>query len=91
LGVASVYPAGAVVQESGKQAGDTKPGGSASSRCSTCERDGEWCYDTSPVIDADGALLGRTRMAHITDYPDIHEQDYYTLATLDYVITGGAG
>jgi N-carbamoylputrescine amidase len=42
------------------------------------ERDGERCYDTSPVIDADGALLGRTRMIHITDYPDFHEQDYYT-------------
>jgi beta-ureidopropionase len=42
------------------------------------ERAGEHCYDTSPVIDADGALLGRTRMVHITDYPDFHEQDYYT-------------
>jgi beta-ureidopropionase len=42
------------------------------------ERDGDRCYDTSPVIDADGALLGRTRMVHITDYPDFHEQDYYT-------------
>ncbi|HEX4592596.1 MAG TPA: nitrilase-related carbon-nitrogen hydrolase [Gemmataceae bacterium] len=37
----------------------------------------ERCYDTSPVIDADGSLLGRTRMAHITDYPGFHEQDYY--------------
>jgi beta-ureidopropionase len=42
------------------------------------ERDGERCYDTSPVIDADGCLLGRTRMIHITDYPSFHEQDYYT-------------
>jgi beta-ureidopropionase len=42
------------------------------------ERDGDCCYDTSPVIDADGALLGRTRMIHITDYTDFHEQDYYT-------------
>ena len=41
------------------------------------ERDGERCYDCSPVIDADGALLGRTRMAHITDYPCFHEQGYY--------------
>jgi N-carbamoylputrescine amidase len=41
------------------------------------ERDGERCYDTSPVIDADGTLLGRTRMVHITDYPGFHEQDYY--------------
>jgi beta-ureidopropionase len=42
------------------------------------ERDGERCYDTSPVIDADGSLLGRTRMVHITDYPGFHEQGYYT-------------
>ena len=42
------------------------------------ERDGERAYDTSPVIDADGALLGRTRMIHITDYPCFHEQGYYT-------------
>ena len=42
------------------------------------ERDGELTYDSSPVIDADGTLLGRTRMVHITDYPCFHEQDYYT-------------
>jgi beta-ureidopropionase len=36
------------------------------------------CFDSSPVIDADGALLGTTRMVHITDYPLFHEQDYYT-------------
>ena len=42
------------------------------------ERDGERAYDTSPVIDADGSLLGRTRMIHITDYPCFHEQGYYT-------------
>ena len=41
------------------------------------ERDGERCYDCSPVIDADGVLLGRTRMVHITDYPCFHEQGYY--------------
>jgi predicted amidohydrolase len=34
-------------------------------------------YDCSPVIDADGSLLGRTRMVHITDYPCFHEQGYY--------------
>jgi N-carbamoylputrescine amidase len=34
-------------------------------------------FDTSPVIDADGALLGRTRMVHITDYPRFHERGYY--------------
>ncbi|MFO0810310.1 MAG: nitrilase-related carbon-nitrogen hydrolase [Gemmataceae bacterium] len=42
------------------------------------ERDGSHCFDTSPVIDADGTLLGRTRMLHITDYPGFHEQAYYT-------------
>jgi N-carbamoylputrescine amidase len=41
------------------------------------ERDGDRCYDCSPVIDADGTLLGRTRMVHITDYPCFHEQGYY--------------
>lgn len=41
------------------------------------ERDGERTYDTSPVIDADGALLGSTRMIHITEYPGFHEQSYY--------------
>ena len=34
-------------------------------------------FDCSPVIDADGTLLGRTRMVHITDYPCFHEQGYY--------------
>jgi predicted amidohydrolase len=42
------------------------------------ERDGDRAFDCSPVIDADGALLGRTRMIHITDYPCFHEQGYYT-------------
>ena len=42
------------------------------------ERDGANAYDCSPVIDADGRLLGRTRMIHITDYACFHEQGYYT-------------
>jgi N-carbamoylputrescine amidase len=41
------------------------------------ERDGELCFDCSPVIDADGTLLGRTRMMHITEYACFHEQGYY--------------
>ncbi|MFH0943827.1 MAG: nitrilase-related carbon-nitrogen hydrolase [Planctomycetota bacterium] len=41
------------------------------------ERDGERTFDTSPVIDADGRLLGRTRMVHITEYEHFHEQGYY--------------
>jgi predicted amidohydrolase len=42
------------------------------------ERDGNRTFDSSPVIDADGRLLGVTRMLHITDYPCFHEQGYYT-------------
>jgi N-carbamoylputrescine amidase len=41
------------------------------------ERDGDRTFDCSPVIDADGSLLGRTRMVHITDYLCFHEQGYY--------------
>ena len=42
------------------------------------ERDGTRTFDCSPVFDADGRLLGRTRMIHITDYACFHEQGYYT-------------
>jgi predicted amidohydrolase len=42
------------------------------------ERDRDRTFDTSPVIDADGRLLGRTRMIHITEYACFHEQGYYT-------------
>jgi predicted amidohydrolase len=42
------------------------------------ERDGDRTFDTSPVIDADGKLLGITRMVHITEYACFHEQGYYT-------------
>jgi len=42
------------------------------------EREGNLCYDCSPVIDADGSLLGKTRMIHITDYDFFHEKGYYT-------------
>jgi N-carbamoylputrescine amidase len=42
------------------------------------ESDGQGRYfDSSPVIDADGTLLGVTRMIHITDYACFHEQAYY--------------
>ncbi len=41
------------------------------------EGDGDQCFDSSPVIDADGTLLGVTRMVHITDYPCFHEKGYY--------------
>ena len=42
------------------------------------EREGDRTYDTSPVIDADGTLLGCTRMMHVPDYEGFHEQGYYT-------------
>jgi len=41
------------------------------------EQDGDATYDTAPVIDADGTLLGVTRMMHITEYDRFHEQGYY--------------
>ncbi len=41
------------------------------------ERSGSQTFDSSPVIDADGTLLGVTRMVHITDYPCFHEKSYY--------------
>ena len=41
------------------------------------ERDGEKTFDSSPVINTDGAMLGVTRMIHITEYACFHEQGYY--------------
>ncbi|MFQ5674420.1 MAG: nitrilase-related carbon-nitrogen hydrolase [bacterium] len=41
------------------------------------ERAGDSTYDSSPVIDLDGKLLGTTRMIHITEYACFHEQGYY--------------
>ncbi|PJA75808.1 carbon-nitrogen hydrolase [bacterium CG_4_9_14_3_um_filter_65_15] len=35
------------------------------------------CFDSSPVIDSDGSLLGVSRMVHITDYEHYYEQGYY--------------
>ncbi len=34
-------------------------------------------YDSSPVIDADGRVVGVTRMAHIMEGPGFHERGYY--------------
>lgn len=42
------------------------------------EKHGEQTYDTSPVIDADGRLVGAQRMVHIPDYKGFHEKTYYT-------------
>ena len=35
-------------------------------------------FDSSPVIDTDGTILGISRMVHITEYEFFHEQGYYT-------------
>lgn len=42
------------------------------------ERDGKNTYDSSPIIDADGTLLGATRMIHIMDGMGFHEKGYYS-------------
>jgi N-carbamoylputrescine amidase len=41
------------------------------------ERAGDKTYDSSPVINSDGTLLGTTRMVHICDAPCFHERGYY--------------
>ncbi len=47
------------------------------------ECDGEDTFDTSPIIDADGRILGASRMNHIPDYEAFHEKTYYTPGNLD--------
>jgi N-carbamoylputrescine amidase len=42
------------------------------------EKDGKRTFDSSPVIDGDGKLLGVTRMVHIMEGPGFHERGYYT-------------
>ena len=41
------------------------------------EKDGERTYDSSPVIDADGQILGVVRMVHIMEGPGFHERGFY--------------
>jgi len=41
------------------------------------ERDEDRTFDSSPVIDADGTILGTTRMLHIPEYEGFHEKGYY--------------
>ncbi len=41
------------------------------------ERDGDRTYDSSPVLDANGRLLGVSRMIHIMEGPCFHETDFY--------------
>jgi N-carbamoylputrescine amidase len=47
------------------------------------ERDGDKTFDASPVIDADGTLLGVTRMVHIMDGLGFYEKGYYTPGDTD--------
>lgn len=42
------------------------------------EHDNGNTYDSSPIINSDGEILGTTRMIHITDYEHFYEKDYYT-------------
>lgn len=42
------------------------------------ELSGNQTFDSSPVINADGTILGITRMIHVPDYEYFHEKTYYT-------------
>ncbi len=44
------------------------------------EKQGKHTFDSSPIIDADGTLLGVTRMVHIIEAPCFHETGYYAPA-----------
>jgi N-carbamoylputrescine amidase len=46
------------------------------------ERDDDKTYDTTPVIDADGSIIGTTRMVHVIEAPCFHEEGYYTPGNL---------
>ena len=46
------------------------------------EREGDKTYDSSPVIDADGEIVGKTRMVHIVEAPGFHEKGYYSPGNL---------
>lgn len=54
------------------------------------ERAGGRTYDSSPVIDADGRLLGATRMVHIMEGPGFHESGYYAPGDLPVYVYGTA-
>jgi len=46
------------------------------------EREEDKTYDSSPVINADGKILGKTRMIHIIEAPCFHEKGYYSPGNL---------
>lgn len=45
------------------------------------ERREKQTFDSSPVIDTNGKILGITRMVHVLEAPFFHEKGYYTPAT----------
>jgi predicted amidohydrolase len=56
------------------------------------ERDGERTYDSSPVIDIDGRILGVVRMVHIMEGPGFHERGFYAPGDRpDFVFKTGIG
>ncbi len=46
------------------------------------EKEGEKTYDSSPVINSDGNIVGKTRMIHILEAPCFHEKGYYSPGNL---------
>jgi N-carbamoylputrescine amidase len=42
------------------------------------EKKGGKTFDSSPVIDSDGSIVGVTRMVHIIDASHFHEKGYYS-------------
>jgi len=46
------------------------------------EKDGGNTYDSSPVIDSDGSIVGKNRMVHIIEAPHFHEKGYYSPGNL---------
>ncbi|MFX1250688.1 MAG: carbon-nitrogen hydrolase family protein [Promethearchaeota archaeon] len=46
------------------------------------ERENDKTYDSSPVINSDGRIVGKTRMVHILEAPYFHEKGYYTPGNL---------
>ncbi|UCE44242.1 MAG: carbon-nitrogen hydrolase family protein, partial [Candidatus Bathyarchaeota archaeon] len=46
------------------------------------EKEGNARYDSSPVIDANGEIAGKTRMIHIIEAPSFHEKGYYSPGNL---------
>ena len=40
--------------------------------------EGDARYDATPAVDADGTILGVSKMVHIVQAPCFYEQDYYT-------------